>query len=125
MTRVGKILRAIVGLAVLAALLITINVWYGDYQRKASSASSHAASKGSGETTQVVAVAGGSKVLVLVDGLSLRSTPSSSAPVVRKLTKNEQLILLGAAGPWLQLRDGTSGKLGYVMNDPANLTIQK
>jgi hypothetical protein len=126
-TGLGKIVRALVGVAVIVVLLITVNGYYGEYKNaaKATKTASTEAS-GSVDSTQVVAVVGGKTVAVLVDGVVLHTTPAANGPAVRSLKKGEQLILMGTTvSGWLQLRDSKNGKMGYVANNTANIQVQK
>lgn len=126
MTGLGKVVRALVGLAVLIVLLVTVNGWYGAYKQAARRQKiASVAASSTVESSQVVPVTGGKKVAILVDGVVLRSTPASAGVPVRTLKKGEQLILVGTVGSWLQLRDATNGKLGYVVSSPASLQVQK
>jgi hypothetical protein len=125
-TGLGKIVRALVGVVVLVVLVVTVNGWYSDYKRAAQSKSRASTETSSSvDSTLVVAVAGGKKVVVLVSGVVLRTTPTASGAPVRTLKKGEQLILVGTVGPWLQLRDAANGKMGYVANNAASLRVQK
>lgn len=126
MTGLGRVIRAVIGVIVLVTLLFVVNGWYGQY--KAASRRKPAVtveSSATAESTQVVPVAGGKKVIVLLDGVVLRQTPATSGVSVRALKKGESLILVGTAGSWLQLRDAANGKLGYVANNPGNVQVQK
>ena len=127
MTGLGKIVRALVGVAVIAVLLITVNGYLGEYKNAAKAkrtASTDASS--SVDSTQVVAVVGGKTVAVLVDGVVLHTTPAANGAAVRTLKKGEQLILMGTTvSGWLQLRDSKNGKMGYVANNTANIQVQK
>ncbi|MDR3687544.1 MAG: SH3 domain-containing protein [Coriobacteriia bacterium] len=127
MSGLGKIVRALIGIAVIAVLLVTVNGWYGEY-KNASRVKKTASTEASGSvnSTQVVAVVGGKTVAVLTDGVVLHTTPAASAAAVRTLKKGEQLILMGTTvSGWLQLRDSKDGKMGYVVNNTANVQVQK
>ena len=126
MSGLGKVIRALVGLAIVLVLLFTVRAWYDDYRvaaRKASKLSSTSTSR-TIDATAVVPVQG-QRVAILVDGLSLRSTPETSTKALRQLKKGEQLLLVGVTqSNWLQLRD-TSGKLGFVLNNASAVKVQK
>ena len=127
MTGLGKIVRALVGIAVIAVLLVTVNGWYGEY-KNASKVKKPASTEASGsvDSTRVVAVVGGKTVAVLVDGVVLHATPATNGAAVRTLKKGESLILMGTTvSGWLQLRDSKNGKMGYVVNNTANVQVQK
>lgn len=64
---------------------------------------------GSGGTT-VPAVG---TVTVLADGLNLRTQPSTSASVIKRLTANVKLEVLGTREGWYQVRD-SEGYEGWV-----------
>jgi hypothetical protein len=126
LTGLSKVIRAVVGVVVLFTLLVLVNGWYGEYKK-----ASHVSQAPSRETsaspnsTQVVAVAGGTKVIVLTEGVVLRATPASDGVTVRALKKGENLILVGTAGSWLQLREPANGKLGFVANDAQSVKVQR
>jgi len=126
-TGLGKIVKALVGIAVIVVLLVTVNGMYGDYKNAArAKKTASTETSASVDSTQVVAVVGGKSVAVLVDGVVLRATPATSGATVRALKKGEQLILVGTTmSGWLQLRDAKNGKLGYVANNTANVQVQK
>ena len=127
MTGLGRIVRALIGVAVIAVLLVTVNSWYVEY-RSASKAKRTAGSEASAsvDSTRVVAVVGGKSVAILADSVVFRVTPNASGAVVRMLKKGEQLILVGTTVTgWLQLRDSKNGKMGYVVNNTANIQVQK
>ena len=126
MSGLGKVGRGLVGLVVVVALLLTVRAWYRDYTvaaRKVAAASSKSTTR-TVDATAVVPVQG-QRVAILVDGLSLRSTPETSTKAVRSLKKGEQLLLVGVTqSNWLQLRD-SAGKLGFVLNSTSAVKIQK
>lgn len=126
MSGLGKVIRALVGLAIVLVLLFTVRAWYDDYRvaaRRVSKLSSSSTSR-TIDATAVVPVQG-QRVAILVDGLLLRSTPETSTKVLRPLKKGEQLLLVGVTqSNWLQLRD-TSGKLGFVLNNTSAVKVQK
>jgi len=62
-----------------------------------------------GDTTAPVA----GTVTVLADGLNLRTQPSTSASVIKRLTANVKLELLGTREGWYQVRDA-DGYEGWV-----------
>ena len=64
---------------------------------------------GTGET----AAPSGTYVLVLADGLNLRSRPMTSATVVKQLPKDTQLVLLEKGSGWYLVRD-PEGAEGWV-----------
>jgi len=125
-TGVARVVKALIGLAVLVVLVVTVNGWYGDYKQAARTKSmASLATSSSIESTRLVPVAGGKKVSILIDGLVLRTTPATGAASVRTLKKGEQLILVGTVGSWLQLRDSGNGKIGYVASNSASVKVQK
>lgn len=126
MTGLGKVVRALIGVAVLVILVVTVNGWYSDYKKASHSKKVVAVvATSSVDATQVVPVVGGKKVAILVDGVVLRATPANAGAPVRTLKKGEQLILVGTVGPWLQLRDSSNGKMGFVANNNTTLKVQK
>jgi len=124
---VGKVVRALVGLAVIVVLVLLVNGWYQQYKSASLANRSGQTSETTttAETTQVVAVSGGQRVVILVDGLALRATPTSTAAPIRSLKKGEQLLLVGTSGAWLQVRDSKNGRIGYVGNVPTDVQVVK
>lgn len=125
MSRLGKVIRGLVGLVVVAGLLFTVNLWYRDYR-----VASHVKPKRTTASTStvdpgtVVAIRG-ETASILVDGLALRSGPATTSVGVRTLKKGEQLPLVGiTASNWLQLKD-KGGKLGYLANDSHSIKVEK
>jgi hypothetical protein len=119
-----RVLRAVVGLAVLVFLLWIVNGWWKEYKAAPSSARQAPATS----TSSPSAAAGGSEkpaetspadktnqqsdtLVVLVKGVKLRTAPASDARVVRELTRNQKLVLLKKGGEWYRSGslNGTSG----------------
>jgi uncharacterized protein YgiM (DUF1202 family) len=123
----NKVIRGLIGLAVVLVLLFTVRAWYDDYKVAARKTATLASSSNASRTVDATAVVPvqGQRVAILVDGLSLRSAPETSTKAVRPLKKGEQLLLVGVTqSNWLQLRD-TSGKLGFVLNNVSAVKVQK
>ena len=125
MSSLSKVIRGVVGIAVVVALIVVINSWYGQY--KSANARSQKASKvssQSSESTGVIPVQG-QKVVVIAATVPLNSQAATGTKTVRVMKKGEELILVGVtANNWFQIRDST-GKFGYVANDPTNVKVQK
>jgi hypothetical protein len=123
----SKVARAVIGVAILIALVVLVNNYYGQYKRATGSRAATTTSEpsSSANATEVIAVSGGGRVLVLANGVILRATPATTGATVRALKKGETLILVGTAGSWLQLRDAGNGKLGFVANDSKAVRLQK
>ena len=64
-------------------------------------------------TSAVGATAGGPYVLVLSDGLNLRSDPSTTSTVVKVLDRDQQLVFIEEGTGWYHVRDNT-GVEGWV-----------
>jgi hypothetical protein len=128
-TGLGKVLRALVGVVVLVALIVTVNSWYGQYKTAVKHAKTLASQQGTrtvdATITAVVVPAKGAKLAVLVDGPALRSAPATATKSIRALKKGELLFVVApVANNWVQIRDA-KGRLGYVLNDPRFTRVQK
>lgn len=127
MSGLGKLVRGLIGVVVIVVLLGTINVYVGQYrraQRNATAKKTSTKSTPSVDATAVVAVQGQS-VVILADGVNMRSKPETSSKSVRAVKKGETLVLVGVTGTnWMQLRD-PKGAMGFVVNNPSTLRVQK
>jgi hypothetical protein len=125
-SRLGKVVRGLVGLVVVVVLIWTVNAWLRDYKTESRTKAkrSSAAASSTVEATTVVPVQG-ETAAILVNGLSLRSTPATATSAMRALRKGEALPLVGiTASNWLQLKD-KNGKLGFVPNDAQTIKVEK
>jgi uncharacterized protein YgiM (DUF1202 family) len=50
---------------------------------------------------------------VAVDGLALRAGPGTSNSILTTLSFNQQVEMLGASGSWFQVRDPSTGTVGW------------
>ncbi len=126
MSRLGKVVRGLVGLVIVIVLLVTVNAWLRDYKvaSRAKAKRSSAAASSTVEATAVVAVQG-ETASILADGLTLQSTAATGTKGMRPLRKGEALPLVGiTASNWLQLKD-KNGKLGFVPNDAKTIRVEK
>lgn len=120
----GKVARALAGLAVLLILVVTVNGWWADYKKSALSRSSVEASATVDATNTAAPTDTGKTVLVLVDGLNFRKDPDATGATIRGLKKGEKFILVAESGSWLQIKDA-SGRTGWVNNNPQYIRISK
>jgi uncharacterized protein YgiM (DUF1202 family) len=117
---------------VLPWVLLVIVLWvtlgfYADYrgavrtfrQGGSTESTSSAGTTGTAEETAQPNGSGGAAVpavgtvTVLADGLNLRTLPSTSATVIKRLSANVKLELLGTREGWYQVRDA-DGYEGWV-----------
>jgi hypothetical protein len=125
-SRLGKVVRGLVGLAIVIVLLVTVNAWLRDYKvaSRAKAKRSSTATSSTVEATAVVPVQG-ETASILAEGLTLQSTAATGTKVMRPLRKGEALPLVGiTASNWLQLKD-KNGKLGFVPNDARTIRVEK
>jgi hypothetical protein len=129
-TGLGKLIRALIGVVVLVALIVTVNSWYGQYResvkRSKLLASRQDTSTVAASATPVPVVPfAGAKIAILVDGAALRSAPATATKSIRGLKKGELLFFLTVApNNWIKVRDA-KGKQGFMLNDPAVARVQK
>ncbi len=125
MTGLGKVLRAIAGIAIVVVLVITVNSWFGQYKiasKKAASETSQTAT-GTPEPTATMPVQGVTVSVLAAEPLF--ATPGPNAKKLRTLRKGEQLLLVGLTQDnWLQARD-SNGKVGYIPNDKRIARVKK
>jgi hypothetical protein len=125
-SRLGKVVRGLVGLVIVIVLLVTVNAWLRDYKTasRAKAKRSSAATSSTVEATAVVPVQG-ETASILAEGLTLQSTAATGTKAMRPLRKGEALPLVGiTASNWLQLKD-KNGKLGFVPNDARTIRVEK
>lgn len=131
----SRVIRALVGLAVLFTLIIVVRGWWSDYRDANRDASRTRRTESSVEPTPTASEEDGAgedggateeseapaqkgeTVVVLIDGLNFRSEPKSSARSLRGLDKGEKLELLGERDGWYEVKDG-EGNTGWVSTNP-------
>lgn len=122
--------RAVLG-KLIPWLLLVIVTWialgfYGNYRQevrdsKANGSQETTANPDSETTTDAAAPAEGEgaaategpMVVVLIDGLNLRTKPQTSAAVIKKLDKDARLTLIEQSEGWYHVRD-PGGDEGFV-----------
>lgn len=130
MTGLGKVVRALIGVVVLVALIVTVNSWtnqYKDSVKRARLLASKQDTSTVGATSAPVPVVpfAGAKIAILVDGPVLRSAPATATKSIRALKKGELLFFVAVApNNWIKVRDA-KGKAGFMLNDPAVAKVQK
>jgi len=129
----GKIIRAVLGLAVVVTLLFVLRGWWTDYQAAApkKSAETTATAPATGtpaakpaEPSPADQLAQSQHVLIVIEGLNFRKQPDATGESIRGLKKGERLILVGKNNTWLQVQD-TSGNVGWITNNPQYVKIEK
>jgi hypothetical protein len=124
-TGLSKALRAVAGVVVLVALVVTVNSWLGQYKiasKKRATAEASATATGTVEATGTTMVRGAT--FVVVSDVPIRATPDAAGKPVRTAKKGDRLFVVGLAPQnWLQVKD-TKGRLGYLIKD-AHLTVAK
>ncbi|MHB1340158.1 MAG: SH3 domain-containing protein [Coriobacteriia bacterium] len=110
-------------------LILVIVAWvalgaYGNYRqalresRDQGSQESTGSAESSATTDAVAPVEGdgtadGAVVVVLIDGLNMRTKPQTSAAVIKKLDKDARLTLIETSAGWYHVRD-SAGDDGFV-----------
>lgn len=138
----SKLVKAAVGVVVIAVLFAVVTNWVGDYRAATDNKQSTTDQNGSGSTggseattTPAVQSDSASKdsekstandapeppspeiLVVAVDGLNFRAEPTGQARAIRGLSKGEKLTLLATQGDWFKVRD-PQGVVGYVTSNP-------
>ena len=123
----AAILRRVLPWVLLAMVLWAALGFYADYRgavraSRAGTSTEETSSVDTTETQEATAQPNGSggeavpaagTVTVLADGLNLRTRPSTSASVIKRLSVNVKLELLGTREGWYQVRDA-DGYEGWV-----------
>lgn len=125
---VAMVLRGIVGVVVVVMLLLVVNGWWREYKEASTLRSagepvqngSGTGEEGGGSTP----ASGDEVVVVLVDGLNLRSKPEADAKAVRSLKKGERLTLIKTEGAWYLVKTA-EGDEGWTSTNPSYSKIEK
>lgn len=120
MTTGSKVVRGAVGVIVVVVLFIVVLNWWGDFRSSKGSApageatsTATSASKGTSGSSKT---AKSSSVVVMIDGLNFRVSPSADAKTIRGLAKGDKLRLVAKKGTWYQVKDA-KGAVGWVTAD--------
>ncbi len=133
MSGAGKIVRAVLGLAVVGVLVFVLRGYWTEYKAAAPSktAETTASVDASGapgtkpaEPSPADQLAQNATVLVIIEGLNFRKQPDATGESIRGLKKGERLILVSTNNTWLQVQD-TSGNVGWITNNPQYVKIEK
>ena len=117
----SKLVRALLGVAVVGLIVVMLNSWWSEYRTASQgSASSVVATTSPNPASTVTPV----KALVLTDGLNLREKPDVTAKSIRGLKRDETLIVVGQTGSWAEVRD-SAGATGWVTNNAQYVKILK
>ena len=116
----SKIIRGLLGIAVIGLILVMLNGWWGEYRTAARSAGSVSATSSPIPATAVTPA----KATVLIDGLNLRQSPAVTAVSIRGLKKGQTVVVLNTNGSWMQVRD-TDGTTGWVTGDSQYIKVLK
>jgi uncharacterized protein YgiM (DUF1202 family) len=125
----SKIIKGVVGLAVVVALLMVVNNYWTSYKKASPSKSAVATSTVEAsaaakpeEPSPADQLAQNSTALVLIDGLNFRQKPDATGATIRGLKKGEKFIVVSQNGSWLELKDA-NGTVGWVTNNPQYMKI--
>lgn len=122
-----RLARFAVGFVIVAALAVVLYQIAGAYRAAKTQGSAPRAKSAGREapgTSQTAPAPASSAaapragtVVVLIDGLSMRTAPTPDARVVRPFKRGDTLVLLGKSKGWYRVRDG-KGDVGWVTADP-------
>jgi uncharacterized protein YgiM (DUF1202 family) len=118
----AKIIRAVAGIIVVAALGLVVLNWWSDFKTAAVPAAttqSQTAGVGSLDSTTTSGTVG----LVKTSGLNFRTKPSSAATLIRGLKKGDKLQILSKDGTWYQVKDA-KGRVGWVTASSDYIVLQ-
>ena len=116
----SKVIRGLLGIAVIGLILVMLNGWWSEYRVAAKSAGSVSATSSPLPATAVTPV----KATVLIDGLNLRQSPQVTAVSIRGLKKGQTVVVLNTSGSWMQVRDA-DGTTGWVTDNPQYIKVLK
>lgn len=108
---VQKIVRAVVGVLVIAALGFVVLNWWNEYKSAPVVPATSVTSPGTASTTPTESVTG--VAVVKIDGVNFRTKPSSSAKLIRGLKRGETVTVILKDGQWYKVED-SRGKTGWV-----------
>ncbi len=121
-----RFLKAIVGLAVVLILLMTVMNWWGDYRQAASEISSNpttsTADVSSKDATGAAATQG--TAVVLIEGLNFRKEPDTGGVTIRGLKKGEKLVVVASRPDWYQVKD-SKNTVGWIAAKSQYVRIEK
>lgn len=118
-----RVLKAAGGLVVLVVLVVTVMGWLGDYRDAApetprrtpdATSTTEPTSTSGGDATETPS-AEPKTLVVLIDGLNMRSEPSGER--IGGLKKGEKLTLLKTQDSWYQVRTAKK-KVGWITANP-------
>lgn len=124
---VVRVIRFVVPWIFLAVVLFRINGIYEDYKVMKVQQAKQAA-----ETTAALlanparstSLKKGMKLVVLKDGLNLRSKPQATSGVVMKLERGDVLAVLKADDQWVQI-ETKDDKTGWILSDARYTKVQE
>ncbi len=131
--------KAILGVATVVLVLVSLLGYFGDYRAAKSGGGSGEATrtpepgaKPSGDTTGSGAgkVSTGqpkpskTTVVVQIEGLNFRAEPEAGSMVIRGLAKGERLRWLATEGGWHKVED-SEGRVGWISSNKQYSTIQQ
>lgn len=138
--REAKVIKAIVGLAVLLILAFVVSGYFRDYReangggdatsRSGTTPTTLPAEQGGelpeGVQTPSAAPASGNKgmVVVLIDGLNLRKEARTDSPALGGLGEGDKLTLIGQTEGWYEVQTA-EGSRGWVSANPAYVRIEE
>ncbi len=117
----SKLVRALLGVAVMGLIIVMLNSWWGEYRTASENSAKGAAAASSPTPASTITPV---KAQVLTDGLNLRVKPDVTSTSIRGLKRDESLIVVGQTGSWVQVRD-PAGSIGWVTNNPQYIKILK
>jgi uncharacterized protein YgiM (DUF1202 family) len=124
-----RLLRAVAGVTVVLVLFFTVRGYWTEYQTAprlaapgASESSTATAGDQSSSSAPVESVKG--TLIVLTDGLNLRTKPAIDGDQVRALDKKEKLVLLKKQGDWYYVSTSKEEE-GWISANKSYTKLQK
>ena len=113
-----KLVKAGLGIVVVFLLVMVVFNWYGDFKKAsvvaASSVSTTSTVDPTATASQIVTGTAGTTIgLIKIDGVNFRVKPTSSAKLIRALSKGEKVTVLAKEGQWYKVKD-KKNKTGWI-----------
>jgi uncharacterized protein YgiM (DUF1202 family) len=139
-----KAIRAAIGVVLLVVVVMVVLNYWGTYRSSKGSdpgsTETTASAEGTASTEATASPEGGEAaegeaaaaeaepsqgtVIVLIDGLNFRTTPSKSGDLIAGLDKDTKLAYISTEDGWYKVRT-SDGKTGYVSSSEQYTELQK
>ena len=121
----GKLVKAVLGIAVVLIVASVVYNWYGDYKSASHSASGTTTTRTVDASASQIATgsAGTTYGIIRIDGVNFRANPASNAKLIYGLKKGDKVVVLAKEGQWYKVKDG-KGKTGWVTASTDYVALQ-